>query len=75
MEDIYIWKAHTYERYEVNGVYSVECTRWSVLGGVYSVEYSVECTRWSVHGGVYTVESTRWSLHDGVYTVVEFRTH
>ena len=39
------WKTHTYERYEVNGVYSVECTRWSVLGGV----YSVECTRWSLH--------------------------
>ena len=28
-------KTHTYERHVLNGVYSVESTRWSLLGGVF----------------------------------------
>ena len=54
----------------------MECTRWSVLGGVYSVEstrWSLHSTRWSLLGGVCTVESARWSLHGGVYTVESAR--
>ena len=40
-------------------MYSVECTWWSVLGGV----YLVECTWWSVLGGVYLVEYTNDDRH------------
>ena len=56
----------------------MESTRWSLHGGV----YTVESTWWSLHGGVYLVESARgvcmvesarWSLEryvvNGVYSM------
>ena len=55
-------------QWDMKNMFSVECTRWSVFGGVHLLGYIRWSTLGGVHsiGGVYLVECTRWSVFDSV---------